>query len=163
MNETRWAAFIWVSFFFFFQNSLAFLLPFAPPLLLIAVVFYALYEGPGFGAVIGCYAGLFLDVLGTGRLGPHMALYAASGALSGLAASAFFRESLLIRSALPPAFHYLTTLVMLTLFRWGTASERSVFIEAFLPGQLIVTAVLSPFLFRFLARHSLVKGSRSRW
>ena len=55
MNPPKFRFFIAVTAGFLLQNALSFIFPqVVPPFLLMAVVFYALYQGAFFGLVMGC-------------------------------------------------------------------------------------------------------------
>ena len=153
-------SFIWIFFLFLIQNTLdtVFACP-LPPLLLIGVIFYALTEGPFFGFVIGCAAGFFLDLFGIGRIGTEMVFFGTLGALSGLAAAKIFRESLLTQILLPTLSHFIATFCNLLIFKMMLHEEWALFDlfkEALLNPQLLLTAALSPFIFRFLKRVSFI-------
>ncbi len=153
-------SFIWIFFLFLIQNTLdtVFACP-LPPLLLIGVIFYALTEGPFFGFVIGCAAGFFLDLFGIGRIGTEMVIFGTLGALSGLAAAKIFRESLLTQILLPTLSHFIATFCNLLIFKMMLHEEWALFDlfkEALLNPQLLLTAALSPFIFRFLKRVSFI-------
>lgn len=142
------------------------LLPFSlPPLLLILVIFYALYEGPLFGAVLGCAAGLLMDLYGVGRMGTQIALYAVCGVLAGYSASKFFRDSFVSQVILPAFAAYFVTLCNLAAAQnaygepmnaWGLLAE------AFVPQTVLFTAAAAPVFFMLLKRISFVPSYRRR-
>ncbi len=165
-TERRWTAFLWVLVFFLIQNAVMTLLPFRlPPLLLIVVLFYALYEGPLFGAVLGCAAGFLMDLYGVGRMGPQMMLYAACGVFAGYSASKFFRDSFVSQVVLPAFAVYFVTFCNLAAAQGATGESLDglrLAIEAFVPKTVILTAAVSPLFFMLLKRISFVPSYRRR-
>ncbi len=85
-----------------------------PSLTVIGVVFYALYEGPAFGAILGAWAGFFSDLLIAGPMGQEMLILGSVGFVAALSSGFFFRESALTSGVLPP-------LMMLWAFFWRIA------------------------------------------
>lgn len=67
-----------------------------PNFLLLVVVTLALVEGPGAGASAGFAAGLMFDLLGTGPVGPMVAVLAITGYLAGLTQEVMFAEGWLL-------------------------------------------------------------------
>ncbi|MGH7198911.1 MAG: rod shape-determining protein MreD [Candidatus Omnitrophota bacterium] len=165
MNKTRFLAFLWIFLLFLAQNAshVLFSGEFVP-LLLIAVVYYALLEGASFGFLSGCFAGFLLDLFGIGRIGTQMAIFGCLGAFSGLVASKIFRDSFFTQVFLPALGSYFTALSNLVIFRMSAGQETlgwGLFWDAAAWPHLILTAVLSPFIFRFLKKVSLVRAERS--
>jgi len=67
-----------------------------PNFLLLVVVTLALVEGPGAGASAGFAAGMLFDLLGTGPVGPMVAVLAITGYLAGMMHEAMFAEGWLL-------------------------------------------------------------------
>ena len=67
-----------------------------PNFLLLVVVTLALVEGPGAGASAGFAAGLMFDLLGSGPVGPMVAVLAITGYLAGLMHEVMFAEGWLL-------------------------------------------------------------------
>lgn len=165
MNKTRFLAFFWILLFFFAQNAaqVLFSAEFVP-LVLAAVVYYAMLEGASFGFLAGCFAGFFMDLFGIDRIGSQMVIFGCLGAFSGIVASKIFRDSLLTQLFLPAMGTYFVALSNLALVRASDAEGPggwALLWHAFNGPHLILTAVLSPFVFRFLKKVSIVKKERS--
>lgn len=140
-------------------------LPLGAPPLLVIVLFYALYEGPFFGALLGCVAGFLMDLYGVGRLGSQIALYAGCGAFAGFSASKFFRDSFFSQVILPVLAVYFMTFSNLAIMHTSSGDPfdgLDLLRSAFVPQALIITAVTSPLLFALLKRISLVPSYRRR-
>ena len=70
MNKTRFLAFFWIFILFLAQNAAHVLFSGEFfPLVLVAVIYYALLEGVSFGFLAGCFAGFLLDLFGIGQIG----------------------------------------------------------------------------------------------
>lgn len=67
-----------------------------PNFLLLVVVTIALVEGPGPGAWAGFAAGMLFDLLGTGPVGPMVAVLAITGYVAGLMRENMFAEGWLL-------------------------------------------------------------------
>ena len=139
----------------------------APPLILISVLFYALLEGPLFGFLLGLYAGFFVDLFGVEKLGIEMGMYGCFGLLSGYAKSKVFHESLLTQILFPAVGCYLFS--YLDLVAQGILSQQesfgfALFHEAFSFPTIVSTMILSPVIFWLLYRLSLTKKNlRAPW
>ena len=162
MSSRRFFAFVWVFILFLLQNFLAYLFPGkCPPLLLIAVIFYSLREGPRFGAVLGAGAGLLLELFWQGGFGFWPLNFAAVGALSGYVSSKIFPDGLLTEILLPGTAFYFSTLaeIVYLQLQTGTFSGWEAAGRAFLPWPFIGTLLISPVLFAWLQNVS----SGRRW
>lgn len=103
MTKERLLAVLGVWTFVWFEMAWRSLVPGGAPLLtVIGVVFYALYEGPRFGLVLGILAGFMADVLTVGTMGQEMLILGSVGFFSALCSGLFFRESALTSFVLPP-------------------------------------------------------------
>ncbi|MBI3252090.1 MAG: hypothetical protein HYZ52_02065 [Candidatus Omnitrophica bacterium] len=144
-------AFAVIFFLFLIQNAAGFIF-FGQdlPLVLLGVLFYALSRGPVFGLALGGAAGGLLEVFGVGRIGYESAIFGGIGFLAGLAAQKVFRDSLWTQILLPVIALYLVTFFNLGNHAFGLSLVR----EAFLPRDLLITAILSPFVFQILKRFS---------
>jgi len=153
-----------LAFVFLLQNAFNFVFPSkSPSFVLISVIFYALYEGPLFGLILGGTAGFFLDLLGVGPLGLEMSLGAFIGAAAGFTASKFFRESAVSKIFLPVLGDYVSVFVNLVVCDISLGSQGlslDVWREAFSAPHLLVTAFLSPFVFSFLKTISYPQEKR---
>lgn len=161
MNKTGFLAFFWIFAFFLAQNALHLMFSVdLVPLVLVAVVYYALLEGASFGCLAGLFAGALFELFGTGRIGPQIAILGFLGAGSGIIASKIFRDSLPTQLLLPPLGGYFVALANLSLAGEGPRGW-ALLAGAFSWTQLLLTAAVSPFLFRFLKRVSVVRAERS--
>lgn len=160
-------AFVWVVFIFLSQNILRFLIPeaAASALLITTVIFYALAEGPGFGFLIGIFAGIFFEIFSIGKLGFSIPLLGFIGWVSGLSAKTVFRDSLFSEILLPLAGVYLSSLSILISVQWAAGEPVNfwVFFEAFSWAQFLWAAFLSPLLFIFLRKISFSRGETRAW
>ena len=108
MTSRRFFSFLWIVFLFLTQNMFHYVFPgVVLPFLLAGVIFFALTEGPIFGAVLGCFAGFLLDILGAGKLGGSMALFSLVGILAGFSSTKIFYDSLFTQILLPIFCQYM--------------------------------------------------------
>ena len=92
---------------FFMENTLHTLFPDQIfPLVLIAVIFFALKQSAGWGALIGLWGGLLLEIFKVGPIGFTLLPMAAVGAISSFMSSKIFRESFLAQVVLPAGAFY---------------------------------------------------------
>ncbi len=165
-DDSRPAArdFFWIFFLFLVQNGISYVFPgLTPPLLLIGVVFYALSAGPYSGLILGCFAGLFLEMFSVGKIGYQMAILGSLGFMSGTLSVQVFRESVFAKIFWPAVCNYLAALASLWLSGLVLSegpSGPALFFEAFSFSQLLLTAVFSPVAFAFLAKVSSVREAR---
>lgn len=138
------------------QNAVHYALPEAPPaLVLIGVIYIALYDGALAGAAAGLWAGALLELLAPGRFGPFIVPYTAAGLLTGLLSGQLFRDSLPTQIILPAFWAFFMTAG--AHLAGGSAQSDDPGVLAALglsilsPGWLW-TAVAAPFVFRALAR-----------
>lgn len=166
-NRTRTAACFWVFSLMLFQNALHFIFPAEIfPFLLIAVIFYAMSEGPGFGFAIGCFAGLFLDILAVGKIGPQTLAFGVAGLAAGGAASTLFRDSLWTQFLFPAVVSGAWILFSRLYYQsiYSVPSESAVWPSGAEWRSLVMTLMLAPFLFRFLKHASFERRERGlRW
>lgn len=155
MNPSRLGAVATVFFFFLVQNTLGLVFSeYAPALVLIAVVYYGLTQGPSFGFLLGVAAGIFFEIFSVGKIGYEMMALGLCGLLAGYTATAFFRENLLARVVLPAVLVYGETLFRLVI-DGGVREAGSVFgalRDAFVWPTILSTAIFSPVVFRLLGR-----------
>ncbi|MCG3176361.1 MAG: hypothetical protein MOGMAGMI_01310 [Candidatus Omnitrophica bacterium] len=138
------------------QNAVHYALPGSPPaLVLIGVVYIALYEGALAGAAAGLFAGALLEVLVPGRFGPLVVPYTLSGLLTGLLSGQLFRDSLATQVLLPAVW---TVFLTAGAHLAGTASEvdgpgvvEALWLSVWSPGWFW-TALAAPPVFRLLRR-----------
>ena len=141
-------AIIWVFLFFMFQNAIALVLGHhSLPLVLVVVTYYALGEGPVFGAGLGLFAGFLLDLLGVGKLGLQTGEMGLLGLLSGFFSVNLFRESLLTQTLLPAALTVFLTLVNGAVIRFYFHEDHH-----FFSWDWLWIAGASPFVFNFLKK-----------
>lgn len=155
MSSARLFAFFSIGMLFLVQNSLNYLFYLkAPALVLIGLLFYALSEGPLFGALLGLWAGFLMDLFGAGRPGFWMGAFAATGYFSGVISSKVFQDGLLTQIALPVGALYCVTFAEAWVLRSqsGEGAGFGLAVAAFLPWPLLVTALCSPWLFSYLRR-----------
>ncbi len=138
------------------QQMIVYIFPgWAPPLMLIGVIYYALSEGPVFGAVIGCFAGFLLDILEVGKLGGSIAIFSGLGALTGFSASKIFYDGFLTQLLLPVFGNYFLCLFSLLFYKNLPQTEGpslGLFRESLFLSQPLLTALVSPFTFLFLKK-----------
>ena len=156
MTSRRVRAFFWILFLFLIQSMISFIFTaWTPPLILIGVIFYALIEGPLFGAVIGCFAGFLMDILGVGKLGGSMAIVSSLGVLAGFSASKIFYDSFFTQIFLPALGNYLLCFFSLLFFKNLPQAEGfslDLFKESLLLCQPLLTVAASPVVFMFLKK-----------
>jgi rod shape-determining protein MreD len=156
-------AFWWIFVLFLAQNALVYLFPQkAPALVLIGVLYFALAEGASFGAVLGVWGGLLLDLISSGRPGFFAAAFAVSGAGCGFISSKIFQDSLLTEILLPFVCLYLLMFAELWFLtvQGGDAAGPRMFAQAFLPWPLFSTLIASPFVFGRLHRSTAAQRRR---
>ena len=83
--------------------------------MLIAVIFFALKENIFFGALLGFWGGLWLEIFRTGAFGFATLPLAAIGAFAGFMSSKIFRESFLAQVGIPVGSFYFFEAVNLQL------------------------------------------------
>lgn len=154
-------------FLFFAQNAFQYVWPAAVcPLLLVGVIFYALTEGPLFGAVIGCFAGFLLDTLGVGKLGGSMTLYSLVGICTGYSSTKIFYDSFFTQILLPVFFQYAVCLAHLFFARnipQGEGAGWRILSDAFWVSQPWFTVAASLAVFSFLKKVSLRHVHSMAW
>src|SRR4051812_32039529 len=118
MDPKKIAPFFWMFVLFLVQNATSSLFPQKTPILLLtALLFYALSEGPEFGALLGAYAGLLLEIFGQGAMGGEVVVLAATGFVFGKCAGAFFRESIFAQFLFPVLAFYFAAFLRLFLYQ----------------------------------------------
>ena len=161
MTNRQLTGFLWMVFLFLIQETFSDVFwRLHPPLLLIGVIFYAMTEGPIFGAVIGCFAGFLLDILGVGKLGISMAIFALIGALSGFSSAKIFYDSLFTQISLPVLGQFFVCLVNLFFVKAPAGPE--ILKEAFFMSQPWLVVLVSPAVFLFLKKISFVRHERRK-
>ena len=156
MDSKKVFPFFWVFVFFLLQNAAGFfIIQRTPVLLLLAILYYALSEGAGYGALLGAFAGLLLEVFGQGRLGCEVLVFSAAGYLFGKSGSAFFRESLFSQFLFPLIAFYFMALSRLLLYQFFSGSFDFSLVKAtFMPYDALVVLASAPVLFFFLRKVS---------
>lgn len=102
---------------------------FKPDLLLIAVVFAALFFGSGAGLEVGIVAGLGKDMLALDYLGMNALSLGLTGLLIGAMHAKFFKESRLTRAIIVFFFSAFSMSVHLFLYDLVSASGQISFID----------------------------------
>ena len=137
------------------------------PLLLIGVIFYALIEGPVFGAVIGCFAGFLMDMLCVGKMGSSMTLFSLTGMLTGFSAAKIFYDSILTQILLPVLANILVCGVNLFVSKslpQGEGVDLGLMKQAFFVAQPWFVAPASLLVFSFLKNRALNgRERRAAW
>ena len=101
--------------------------------------------------------------MGTGPLGLEMLIYGLFGLLASATASKVFRESVLTRMVLPVLCEYAATCLNLIYYKANVPGETlsiGILAEGFVPGELLLVAVFSPFIFSLLKRFSYPEEGR---
>ncbi|OIO37955.1 MAG: rod shape-determining protein MreD [Candidatus Omnitrophica bacterium CG1_02_46_14] len=149
-------ALFWIVVLFLMQEMIGIFFPNgAPPLMLIGVIYYALIEGPVFGAVSGCLAGFLLDILGVGKLGTSMAILSGLGMISGLSASKIFYDGFLTQFLLPLIGNYLFCFLSLFFYRnlpEAQGLSMGLFRDSLVLSQPILTLLISPVIFSWMKK-----------
>ena len=148
---------------FLLQNAIMLVFPQkTPTLLLIAVLFYALSEGPLFGALLGAFAGALLEVFGQGRMGCDLLIFSVTGFIFGRTAGTFFRESLLSQFFFPVLAFYFVSFSRLVLYQIssGGGFDLSFFHAALLPWDAAVVFASAPVIFFALRKVSYSSEGR---
>ena len=155
MSKKRLAAFALLFILFLAQNFLNYLFPQnVPPILLVGLVYYSLKEGWRFGAVLGLFTGMLLELFGQGALGFYLIQMIVLGTLSGWASAAIFPDGLLTEILFPVLGAYLAMLSEVIFTQANTAGlvSASCLLLAFRPWILLGTSVFSLFFFSWLQR-----------
>lgn len=172
MTPQRFAGIFWIFVFFIAENFFReFLWHFYLPFTLVAVIFYALTEGPGFGIVCGIFAGCLFEFYGTGRIGFEIILGALCGGGCGFFASRVFRENILTQILLPVfavlVVSFLRTLVPSILEKtpWDASVYLSVLKLSGFPAVFLLSPAVFFFLKKFSSRRSYASTSSysNRW
>ncbi len=165
LSSSRTAAFFWTFIAFMLQNAAVWVFPErVPQLLLLNVIFYGFIEGASFGFILGLFAGILMEIFGTGRLGLDIFLSGGLGFFSGLLSSKIFPESFFTKVFFPSAALFLFCLLHIAASLGGPGGQEiSVsewFGEAWKSAHPFLTAVLAPFFFEFLGKVSFVRKTR---
>lgn len=158
----RLRAFLVIFVLFFLEISVQnILLDQAPALVIIGIVFFALTDGPVAGFALGAWAGFLFDLLGTGKLGYEMALFAAIGAGCGYLSNVLFRDGFWTQMLLPAGLNIIVQLFNLIWFRRLSGRPINLFVlkEAWDISSLFLTVFASPVVF-FLLKN-LVRRRRT--
>ena len=126
-----------------------------PPLMLVGVIFYALTEGPVFGAAVGGTAGFLLDILNVVKLGGSTAILSSLGILAGFLAPRIFYDGFLTQLLLPVIGNYFLCFFSLLIYKSLPQAEGpslDLFKESFILSQPLLTAFVSPIVFLFLKK-----------
>ena len=152
------SSFLWpcaaLFIFFIAQNFLQYLLAGnAPPLVLIAVVYYSLKKSALTGAFLGLFAGALMEIFAQGPLGAFMIPMALAGAASGGTAAKIFQDSWPAAILIPCVTAYFFSLAELACLQiqWGQGSW-DIFGLAFQGRSLLWTLFLSPVVFFILGK-----------
>lgn len=156
MSSRRWRIALLTAALFLAENAIGLLWPGrVPPLVLLAVVFFAMGEGAAFGTALGLASGFAFELYGTGKIGPHLAAFAACGALGGAFANRLFRDSFLTQFFVAPiayaAWAAATVMLSNSLFR-SAGFEGVAFGDVFSFGTLAAATLSAPFFFALLKR-----------
>ena len=157
MDPKKIIPFFLIFFLFLLQNSVGLIFPQKTPVLLLCgVLFYAFSEGPWFGALLGAYAGLLLEVFTTGRLGSEMMVLAATGFIFGRGTRIFFGESLFMRFLMPLLAFYFSVFFRFLLFYAfsGEGQAFGIFRNHLLLWDTLGLLVACPVVFSFLKKVS---------
>jgi cell shape-determining protein MreD len=165
LSSTRTAAFFWTFVFFIFQNALASVFPeHTPQLLLLNVIFYGFIEGASFGLVLGLFAGLLMEIFGTGRLGFDIFLAGGLGFFSGMVSSKIFPESFFTKAFFPSVASFVFCLLQLSVSAQAPGADVMTFTgwlaEGWSGSHPLLVAVTAPFFFEFLGKVSFVQKTR---
>ena len=133
---------LWILLLFFIENMTHLLFPDqAFPLVLSAVIFFALRQSTGAGALIGLWGGLLLELFKVGPIGFAVLPMAAVGAVSSFMSSKIFRESFLAQVVMPAGAFYFFLAVNV-----GSLWEKTFLFK------ILLAALLSPVIFHFLKK-----------
>ena len=157
MNKPRLAAFFWIFALFLLQNGIGLAFPgVLPALVITGVLFFALLEGPAFGFVLGCYAGIFFEIFGVGRMGFEILFFGLLGLAAGSGASAIFRDGWFAKFVFPVVAVYAASFFHLFTAKIGAdeAAGPWLILESFSWPVLFWTAASSPAVFFFLRKVS---------
>lgn len=163
MDPKKIIPFFLIFLLFLLQNAAGFIFPQKTPVfLLCGVLFYAFSEGPGFGALLGVFAGLLLEVFATGRPGGEMAVFALTGFIFGRGTRIFFGESLFMRFLMPLLAFYFSLLLRFLIFyvSSGEAQAFGSFYGRSLLWDTLGMLAVCPVIFFFLKKvgHGLSKS-----
>ncbi len=163
MNSKKIIPFFWVFVLFLAQNALGAAFPQKTPVfLLVAVLFYALSEGPLFGAALGAFAGLLLEIFGHGRMGAEMLVFSAAGLIFGQTARTFFRESLLSQFLFPVLAFYFVVVSRFAIDQAvsGAGFDLSTAAAVLMPYDVAMVFASAPVVFFFLRKVSYAESRR---
>ena len=163
MTSRQFFSFFWLLFLFLVQGAIQSIFPrVVSPFLLIGVIYYALTEGPVFGAVSGCFAGFLLDILGLGKLGGSMTLFSLVGILAGFSSTKIFYDSVFTQMVLPVLSHFVICLAHLFFIKQlpqGETADVGMIKEAFFLSQPWWTIPASFGVFSLLKKVSAARHS----
>ena len=131
-----------------------------PDLLVLLVVFFAIFFGPGTGARTGFVAGLFKDTYSLDIFGVNIVLLSLLGLIAGMLGPKLFRESKLtqgllvfVSSALYMTIHYFASYLILKI-TYVTLPE---YIYGLILPTSFYTAMIALFLFPALINRYRLK------
>ena len=155
MNPRKILPFFWIFILYLMQNASGIFFPQKTPILLIsAVLFYAFAEGPWMGALAGAFAGLLLEIFGTGRFGAELIVLATAGFVFGRITRTFFRESVFMRFFVPVTAFYFVILFRALIFyiALGEGRDFSILDQCCPPRETLWVIIVYPLVFYFLKR-----------
>ena len=133
-----------------------------PDLLVILVIFFAVFFGPGIGAEAGFAAGLFKDAYSLDIFGVNIILLSLTGVIAGLLGPKLFKESKLtqgllvfVLSVLYMIIHYFVSSRILKI-TYVTLSE---YLYGLILPSSLYTAILSIIIFPILISRYRLKES----
>jgi rod shape-determining protein MreD len=131
-----------------------------PDLLVLLVVFFSIFFGPGIGLEAGFVSGLFKDIYSLDIFGVNTLALALTGFVAGIASPKFFRESKLTQAVFVFTFsvfymflHYLAAALALKI---NYISLSEYLFGLILPSSLY-TGIVSFFIFPILIRRYHLK------
>ena len=142
-------ALIQIFIFFLLQNALSFVWPSVfLPLMLAAVIFFGLSEGPRFGLAAGAWAGLLLESFATGKFGIQLTLWGSAGFISGFLSSKIFPDSFLVQVFLPVLMRAL--MIAANFLLLGSLASHGGFLSENFWAMAVETGLTAFFVFWFL-------------
>ena len=130
-----------------------------PDLLLICVVFFALFQGPGVGLEVGIAAGLFQDFFALDFFGINTFVFAVTGLFAGVIQAKFFKESRMTQSILvifftvfSMALHYMLVSVF---SKYSSLNFSDYLITSIMPVAVYTALVSIPIFGKFIEMYNL--------
>ena len=131
----------------------------APDLLLVCVVFFALFQGPWMGLETGIAAGLFKDLFALDFFGINIFIFAVTGLFAGAIRAKFFKESRMTQFILVVFFTVFSMILHYALVsilsKYSNLNFSDYLITSVTPTAVYTALVSVPIFGKFIEMYNL--------